>query len=476
MDKYLREAIDQYERNIESGKPFYMDANVLMDIEEYYEKSERPYDAERIMRFAERLHPDNEDVLIVKAYRLKQDGKWNEALSAVKSIKNQESRQVQLFLIEWDVASGRIDEALQRFNDNISILSLSEKEDWLYDIGEILLDYGYVERSIYYLKQLPNDYPMRRRVDELLGDAYCQLCRYDESIEALSQQVDADPYDSMSWAQLADVQFKDGRYQACIDSCEYALAIDDNNARAMVIKVYATFEQQKMDEGMQLYAEYSPKMPNDYTLHLYVGEQLVTNGRFREAVEPLQQALRLCPLDSTDRQRVVHALVCVSVYFGRLNDALELLFTLNSCGMQLVDLYVQFAETLIAYDKNDKAVDVLLRTVNLPDCSEKDYLSILHILYKNQIFEPAAKIWEKAATLSFSTNYYELYAYVAFAFYQLQHYQLFRESLQKAVNYCPQELCILFQPITHESKLSSCVVALFNNAVKWPREKSELEE
>ena len=67
MNKYLKEAIEQYEQKIESGEPFYMDASVLMDIEDYYEKEGKSYDAERLMRFAEKLHPDSEDVLVVKA-------------------------------------------------------------------------------------------------------------------------------------------------------------------------------------------------------------------------------------------------------------------------------------------------------------------------------------------------------------------------------------------------------------------------
>lgn len=475
MEKYLREAIDQYERNIESGKPFYMDANILMDIEEYYEKSERPYDAERIMRFAERLHPDNEDVLVVKAYRLKQEGKWNEALSTVKSIKNQESRQVQLFLIEWDVASGRLKEATLRLNSQLRVATSPDDEDWLYDMGEILLDYGYVGRSIFYLTQLPNNYPMRRRVDELLGDAFSQLCHYDQSIEALGRLVDADPYDSMSWAQLADVQFKDARFQACIDSCDYALAIDDGNSRAMILKTYALFELQKIDEGMKLYAEYAPKLSNDYTLHLYVGEQLVANGRFREAEQPLQRAMRLCSLDSTDRQRVVNAYVCVLLYDEKVEEAAELFFTLNSCGVQPMDLYLQLGEMLLAYGKTPKAVEVLYRAFSLPDCTGKDYFNILQLLFNNQIFEFASMIWEKAATMSFSADCCEAYAYVTYALYQLRQYHLFRDSLQQSLVQCPRVLCGLFEPITHKSELNACVEVLLEKSEQWPSASSERE-
>ena len=104
MDKYLQEAMEEYERHIESGVPFYMDASVLMDIEEQYEKQGRAYDAERLMRFAEQLHPDSEEEMVVKAYRLKAQNKWAEALAIVADIPNRESRDVQIFLAEWETA------------------------------------------------------------------------------------------------------------------------------------------------------------------------------------------------------------------------------------------------------------------------------------------------------------------------------------------------------------------------------------
>ena len=150
MNKYLKEAIEQYEQKIESGEPFYMDASVLMDIEDYYEKEGKSYDAERLMRFAEKLHPDSEDVLVVKAYRLKLSGKWSEALSLIKSIPNQLNRDVQLFYAEWDVASGRPQKADTRIASCLPAQITMEDYDWYLDFAEILLDYGFQKLSIKY--------------------------------------------------------------------------------------------------------------------------------------------------------------------------------------------------------------------------------------------------------------------------------------------------------------------------------------
>ena len=86
MDKFLQEAIESYENQLNTVKPFYMDASTLMDIEEHYEKQGRDFEAEQVMRLAEKLHPQDNEVLIVKAYRLKAQGRWHEAKQVMNSV------------------------------------------------------------------------------------------------------------------------------------------------------------------------------------------------------------------------------------------------------------------------------------------------------------------------------------------------------------------------------------------------------
>lgn len=95
MDKFLQDAIEEYERNIDNCSNFYMDAETLLDIEDYYEKEGRLFDADRLLIYAEKMHPQHEEVLIVKAYRLKNRGKWNEALTVIGEVTNRENRDVQ---------------------------------------------------------------------------------------------------------------------------------------------------------------------------------------------------------------------------------------------------------------------------------------------------------------------------------------------------------------------------------------------
>lgn len=467
MDKYLKEAIEEYEQNIESGTPFYMDASILMDIEEYYEKSERPYDAERIMRFAEKLHPDSEDVLVVKAYRLKSAGKWRQALETIRRIPNQESRDVQLFFIEWDVAMARIDKAEKRLNENLRQCLPPDDEDLLFDYGEILVDYGYNVRALKYLTKVSPHSSLHKRADELVGDVCCQLGRYEESISAFTRLVDADPYDSVSWTQLAEVQYKAGRYADSMESCDYALAIDDTNSRARLFRLYSLCAMKRFDEALRQYEEYAKGGSEDYAMHMLLGEEFVNQECYAEARKPLQEALRLCPMESPDRIRIVSALSMVFIAYGKNEEACELMQTLVSCGSQLAELYLQLSDMFIDFHNVQAAVDMFSRIICLPEHAAKDIASIVQCLVKNSIYEPAGTLWHVLAKIKFDEDFHFLYAYISYAMARLKDRESLSVTFRQAAALCPDTLCEVFFTAYHArtvEELQSCLekdVALF---------------
>lgn len=432
MNKYLKEAIEQYEQRIESGEPFYMDASVLMDIEEYYEKEGKNYEAERLMRFAEKLHPDSEDVLVVKAYRLKTRGKWSEALALVKSIPNQLNRDVQLFYAEWDVASGRHKKAEERIASCLTTDASTTDYDWYLDFSEILLDYGFQNLAIKYLNKMPANYQFRSRVDELLADAYFQLQQYDKSIEAGNRMVDANPYDADSWVQLADIQQKCEQFQNCVQSCDYALALDADNQRAMSLKVFALFSMQNYDLGMECCKEYIKKCPNDYSLRMYVGEQLYSLKQNKDALRFMQDALRLCPLDNPDHARIINDLVYALISENQHNEVKDLILNLCMLGTSPSEAYIQLAGIYVEFKNVNKAIETLEAAITLPSITEKDCLSITQLLAQHNYWKEAPTLWRFLANYTYSPEYATIYVYAAYALFIIRDKEAFNRAMKMA--------------------------------------------
>lgn len=443
MEKYLSEAIREYERQIESGQPFYMEANVLMDIEEYYEKSGKSYEAERLMRFAEKLHPQNEEVLIVKAYREKTKGHWTEALAIVRSIPLQEMPDVQLFYAEWEIAGGKLDKAEQRINSCIAAVMKNEDYDFYLDLGEIFLDYGYQKRALKYLLRIPQKYTFRKRVDELMADAYFQIQEYDKSIEAAQRLVDANPYDALSWVQLADIQQKCKKYEDCISSCDYALAIDEKQQRAMSLKTFATFALKRYSDGLQLCQQYANRCPNDYSLYMYAGEQLFALNKIQESIRPLQNAFRLCSIESPDHVRILNDLVYMHIACEEYDEAEELMVSLCMLGHSLVDVYLQLSNIYKECKLNKLAADAIIKILDRCESVDQQAAAIEQLFNLNCI-ESEKRIWMELAQQTFYSLNAKGAAYTAFAMYQLKEREWFYINFQLAETQAPEELAEVF--------------------------------
>ena len=97
----IKTLVSDYERNLSSGQPFYMDASDLIDIMDYYMNRHADYAAETCLRIAKRLHPSHPEVIITQAYRLKEQGQWEAARQLVSTISDQTSSDVLLFNFEY---------------------------------------------------------------------------------------------------------------------------------------------------------------------------------------------------------------------------------------------------------------------------------------------------------------------------------------------------------------------------------------
>lgn len=439
-DKYLQEAIETYERFVAQGGPFYMDASTLMDIEEHYEKQGMEFEAEQLMRTAEKLHPESEDVLAVKAFRLKVRGRWNEAMQVIKRIANQQARDVQVFLAEWETAQGFPEKAEKRIRQQMPETRQPEDYDWLLNLAEVMVDYGYYGRTVKLIEEIPDNYPLRRRADELLAECHWQLHHYDQTIEVANRMIDADPYDTSLWGYLADVQQKCGNYEDCIESCDYALAIDPNMQQAMSLKVFATFGLQRFDEAMQLCRQYMPLMPDDYTLRMYAGEQCYIAARFEEASGYLHEALRLCSTDNPDHKRILTDLALTLSKTDRLDEVEELMLTLTQTNMTPSECHYHTAGIMLEGGHTERAVEQLAKSYFAPPHGDGERFRVMEMLTKQGWFKPAERLWRYFVEHDLRTSKLEAYAYVTVAMRGLHDAESYLGYLKLSLQYCPLEI------------------------------------
>lgn len=467
MDRYLQEAIKEYEYNIKNGHNFFMDASTLMDIEEYYEKNGRNYDAEQLMRFAEKLHPDSPDVLIVKAYRLKNAGQWNKAIEVLGDIHDLNTHDVQTFLAEWEVASGYTQKALERISRFIEKNAEADTDALHVDLAEIFLDYGFARLAIDCLKNISDGSYMTAKADDLRAFAFYQQGDYEKSLEYYTRYVDATPYESTAWSQLADMQTKLERYDDCITSCDYALTLDSSNRQAMELKLFATLKLHRPKEGAKLYTEYVSQIPDDYSIHMYIGEQFISSGFFAEAEKVLHEALRLCPIDSPDRPRIIQDTACCMCRLNRPEECRELMVSQMITGLTANETNMQLAETYFATELPHEGVKALTEFLHNAE-NEKDYLQAARLLFNHEVFKPADDLWHSLTCKNLTDiDSYPVYAYSAYALYAMRDKKNITGILCKSAICCPQYLCYVFLEKYNTLNVQNVIDAVIQESSAW---------
>ena len=156
----LKALVSEYEQKLAGASvPLWMDAPELLDILDYYEQNNEYYEAETCMRLALRLHPDDPEVQIRRAYRYKNEGRWADADEVVRRMSDQQHLDVQFYYaeralsrLEFDAADAIYEKVLADETEMDARMEAEEGEppmginDLLLEIGEIMLE-NWLKRS-----------------------------------------------------------------------------------------------------------------------------------------------------------------------------------------------------------------------------------------------------------------------------------------------------------------------------------------
>ena len=184
----LKALVSEYEQKLAGASvPLWMDAPELLDILDYYEQNNQYYEAETCMRLALRLHPDDPEVQIRRAYRYKNEGRWADADEVVRRMSDQQHLDVQFYYaeralsrLEFDAADAIYEKVLADETEMDARMEAEEGEppmginDLLLEIGELFLDYGHPTYARKYLLRIPEDASEYSRAQLLQGEIFVQ--------------------------------------------------------------------------------------------------------------------------------------------------------------------------------------------------------------------------------------------------------------------------------------------------------------
>lgn len=394
----VKKLVADYEAKLEAGLNFYMEADDLLDIVDYYLSADRTADADRCLDLALRLHPDNEDVLLSKAYRLKDNGLWYVAKKIVHSLSDQSVRDVQLFYLEELVAQAELAKAEDLFQSLLPAVMTAADYDWFEDYAEMLIDYGFYQRALKLLETIPSFIPKSKRCLELQSEVFFRLNDYPSCIRLLNRLIDLDPYSESYWVQLAQVQLDQGLYLDVKESCAYALAINPHSLRAHHLKLAAATVRDEIQEAAEAAKGCIGEQYDDYFPYMELGKLYAKRKRWPMAEKYIRIALMSCPLDIPDRITLLSDLGRCLIQQHQFDEAFEILavsYESDIVGKEpLTKLSLSFAKDFFQNGEVQSGVKLLQYTVDKLQPDSNDFSEIVSLLISRRCFKPAASVWK----------------------------------------------------------------------------------
>lgn len=431
----IKQLVRQYEQKIsEASIPLWMDAPDILDVLDHYEQKGLYFESEQCMRIALHLHPDNPEVIVRKAYRLKNEGRWSEAIEWVRRAPQQKGIDVLFFEAEYALSQLQFERAEQLFLSGIQSEYSQDEQDETpleaqpveqsalhLEMSELFMDYGSPHHAVKYLSMVQSNTPEYPRAQTLWAECEFQLANTEESLLRLNTLLDEDPYYLDAWILLADISNEIKNFEKCNEAAQFALAIDPSNEKALRFKAVANLALERFNEVLDIYETYRQLYPTDYTMALSAGEILMHQNRIEEARIVLMRSNQVCPNEHPDKQRILSDLALTYVAERRFSEAYEILLGCTSLGMSHAEVLLIMAQFCLNQRALPEAVHAFESYLFLQVLDDDTCLRIARMLVEANVFVEATVIWTQLFQAGEMRRTTQAAPYLALAARHLQH-------------------------------------------------------
>lgn len=292
-ERELQNLIAQYEAVKAKNESLYLDGDQLADIADLYASERKFKEAQEVITYGLGLHPGHTDLMVEQAYLFLDLNQPQKAKEVAELITDTYSSNVKLLLAELLLNEGKLDAADQMLDS----IEEEEKNDQgiLVDIVYLYTDLGYPEKGVQWLKRGAEMY--KDDEDFLAATADCYGAAGAEYIEqaivVFNKLIDKNPYNPAYWVGLAKCQFATKDFDKAIESCDFAIAADEDFGEAHIIKAHSLFHLENIEGAIVEYRKalkYKTLSP-EFT-YMFIGLAYTQQENWAEANESYSMALR----------------------------------------------------------------------------------------------------------------------------------------------------------------------------------------
>lgn len=464
MDNYylsnkFRQILHVYEDMHDRNVPGYLDAEELTDVAQYYHEQGEDDKATEAIDLALSIFPGSVMPLAFKArVELLSNGNTEKADHIADEIDDKSDLDYLLLKAEIMVADNRPQDADAFLEENFANLYGDESEDFAIDVALLFSDYAENEYCAKWLERSSDkdseDYK------EVKARLLSSQGKFKESEKLFNELLDANPFSTSYWNQLASTQLMHDDASSAITSSEYSIAIDPDDPDATINRANGLLSLGNYIEAAKGYEKYTKLDPDNEAGYLFWGIALMGQNRLSEALAKLTIALEKSVANNAspiqNRIQIVQQLSLVENQLGNYEKSLK---HLDDIETLLRDNYAEDSEAL---NKQLASLDITRAYVYMEQSQEAQAEYWYHKAMKEAAEQPetivniAISVFENgffkfAYTLLHKALYVdrmevdEGYSYLAVCCLLYKHMDEFQWALAMAVSHNTDEASVVLK-------------------------------
>lgn len=248
-DNELQQLVNRYEALKAENQSFYMDADQVIELVEWYELDGNLDSAFEVLDYGMKLHPDHVGLLVAKAYLYIDQNDITKAKAVARQLKDDFSVEGIMLRSEILLLDGKLKDAELLLNN---LRDANDAETYI-DIACLYGDMGHTDLGIHWLKRAINLAPDHEDI-LLVSAEYCYTNgEYDKAIQYYNTLLDKEPYSYTYWMGLGKVYFTIKNYSKAIEASDFALISDPDAGEAYLLKAHSLFHLENPEAAVREY-------------------------------------------------------------------------------------------------------------------------------------------------------------------------------------------------------------------------------
>jgi len=217
---------------------------------------------------------------------------------------------------------------------------------------------------------------------------------------------------SMSAAQAVRIGkglIEDSDAQTALQYLEYARKQDPNSVEMLTGLARCYYELRRDDEALKLYQDAIAQNPALWDAQYYLGRIHLENGRYAQAVEPLENARKLKP-DDTD---TISSLGVALSKSGRATEAITYLTRITALKRYIKEDFYYLGEAYANDQQWMKAAEIFKEGADLRGIDANGYFYWATMLFDAGKLDEAVDGYAKARSVDYSVTHAGTFRYLA---------------------------------------------------------------